>query len=52
MQSIDFSYPDRLFLFNDALYKDIIQYGIDKATKKGDRQFCVLKILKKKLQDS
>lgn len=52
MQSIDFSYPDRLFLFNDAPYEDILKYGIDKASKKGDTQFCVLKILKKKIQDS
>ena len=36
MQSIDFLYPDRLFLFNDAPYEDILKYGIDKASKKGD----------------
>ena len=46
MQSSEFSYPDRIFLFNDVPYKVVLDYGRDKASRKGDTKFCVLKILK------
>ena len=46
MQSSEFSYPDRVFLFNDVPYEVVLEYGKDKASRKGDDKFCVLKILK------
>lgn len=46
MQSSDFSYPDRVFLFNDVPYQTVLDYGKNKAMQKNDKQFCALKILK------
>ncbi len=48
-QSDEFSYPDRIFLFNGIDYRQILDYGCSKAMKKHDNEFAVLKILKANL---
>lgn len=50
MQSSEFSYPDRVFLFNDVPYDVILDYGEQKAKSKNCNKFCVLKILKSSIE--
>lgn len=48
-QSNEFSYQERIFLFNDIDYKEILKYGQLKAEQKHSNEFAVLKINSAKL---
>ena len=49
-KSSEFSYNDRVYLFNQCPTSTIVSYGMDKATKANDIGFCMFTIQRKNLE--